>query len=220
MQTNTLPKTLFTLFTILFIAVFPQLGLVTFFPMLYTIPVILLIGLNLKINKERFSDINFRFKDCSFKSLYIGIIGAVLIYVFMRCVFFPILEIFVNFQDADVSLYNDLREKGTVYYIFILILSWIVGGFYESIVFHAFTFFELEKMINGKYKTVVSFIITSLIFGVYHYQLGAVGMINAFVVGAFYLGIFLFYKRNLWYTIFCHAAYNTIAITLLHLGYL
>ncbi|TVZ55008.1 CAAX prenyl protease-like protein [Lutibacter sp. Hel_I_33_5] len=220
MQTNTLTTTFFTLFTIIFIAVFPHLGLITFFPMIYTVPVILLVWLNLKINKESFSDINFRFKDINFKSFIIGILTAILIYLFMRHIFFPFLELFITFKEADVDLYNDLREKGTTYYLIILVLGWIVGGFYESIVFHAFTFSQLEKIIDGKYKTVISFMITSLIFGVYHYQLGTADMINAFVIGIIYLGMFLFYKRNLWNTIFCHGAYNTIAITLLHLGYI
>lgn len=215
-----MPKTLFTVFTILFIAIFPHLGLVNFFPMFYTVPILLLVWINLKINKETFSDINFRFKDISFKSLLIGIIVSILIYIFMRNIFFPFLELFVTFQESDFSLYDDLRQKGTAHYLFILILGWIVGGLYESIVFHAFTFSQLEKIIGGKHKTLVSFIITSLIFGAYHYQLGAGDMINAFVIGIIYLGMFLFYKRNLWYTIFCHAAYNSIAITLLHLGYI
>lgn len=220
MQTNTKPKTLFTVFTILFIAIFPHLGLVNFFPMFYTVPVLLLVWVNLKVNKETFSDINFRFKDISFKSLLIGILASILIYIFMRNIFFPFLELFVTFQESDFSLYDDLRQKGTAHYLFILVLGWIVGGLYESIVFHAFTFYQLEKITGGKYKTVISFIITSLIFGLYHYQLGTADMINAFVIGILYLSLFLFYKRNLWYSIFCHAAYNSIAITLLHLGYI
>ena len=213
-------KIALNLFTILFIVVFPHLGLMAFFPMAYTIPVIVLVWLCLKVNKETFKDIGFSFKVFSFKPVLIGIVLAVFIFLFMRGVFFPILEYFIEFKEVDVDLYNDLRNNGTTYYVIIVILGWVVGGLYESIVFHGFMFTKLEQIVPGKYKTPVSFIITSFLFGIYHYQLGAADMINALIIGVVYLGLFLFYKRNLWYTIICHGAYNTIVMTLLYLGYL
>ena len=105
-------------------------------------------------------------------------------------------------------------------YLFIVIMGWLVGGFYEEIVFHGFIFSRLEKMIPCKYATSIAFIGTSIIFGTYHFQLGVDGLINALIVGAVYLAIFLFYKRNLWYSIICHGTYNTIVITLIYHGYL
>lgn len=213
-------KIALNLFTILFIVVFPHLGLITFFPMVYTIPVLLLVWLCLKVNKETFKDIGFSFKALNIKPVLIGIVLAVFIFLFMRSIFFPILENFIEFKEVDVDLYNDLRNNGTTYYISMVILGWVVGGFYESIVFHGFMFTQLEHVVTEKYKTPISFIITSLLFGIYHYQLGTADMINALIIGAGYLGLFLFYKRNLWYTIICHGAYNTIAMTLLYLGYL
>ena len=75
-------------------------------------------------------------------------------------------------------------------------MGWLVGGFYEEIVFHGFIFSRLEKMSRGKYATAIAFIGTAIIFGAYHFQLGGIGLINALIVGAVYLGLFLFYKRN------------------------
>lgn len=219
MQSKTL-KTALNLFTIFFIVVFPHLGLIAFFPMAYTIPVIVLVLLCLKVNKQTFKDIGFSFKALSFKPVLIGIVLAVLIFLFMRGIFFPILEYFIEFKEVEVDLYNDLRNNGTTYYVIIVILGWVVGGLYESIVFHGFMFTQLENIISGKYKTHISFIITSFLFGIYHYQLGTADMINALIIGIGYLGMFLFFKRNLWYTIICHGASNTIAMTLLYLGYL
>ena len=48
---------------------------------------------------------------------------------------------------------------------------------------------NLEKMLKGKYSNVMSFVITSVIFGGYHIQLGSSGVINATIVGAIYLFI-------------------------------
>ena len=137
----------------------------------------------------------------------------------MQLVFFPILEHFVTFKEIDVGLYDFLRENQGQY-IFILIMGWLIGGIYEEIVFHGFIFLSLEKIFKGKHATQISFIITASLFGIYHIQLGIDGLINAFIVGTIYLALFLYFKRNLWYSIFCHGIYNTIVVTMIYYGYL
>jgi len=137
----------------------------------------------------------------------------------MQLVFFPTLEYFVTFEETDVGLYDFIRENQWQYF-FIIIMGWLVGGLYEEMVFHGFIFSRLEKIIPGNYATAIAFLGTSIVFGLYHFQLGAAGLINAFIVGAVYFALFLFYKRNLWYPIICHGTYNTIVITLIYYGYL
>lgn len=91
-----------------------------------------------------------------------------LIFSFLQWVFFPALESFIVFEDTDVGLYSFLKKsKGN--YLFILIMGWVVGGFYEEIVFHGFVFTRLEKMISGKYSLLLSFLITSVLFGLLSY---------------------------------------------------
>jgi len=137
----------------------------------------------------------------------------------MQFIFFPVLEYFVVFEDTDVDLYNFIRENKWNY-LFIIIMGWLVGGLYEEIVFHGFIFSRLEKMVPGKYATVIGFLGTSIIFGAYHFQLGTAGLINAFIVGAAYHALALYFKRNLWYSIICHGVYDTIVITLIYMNYL
>ena len=45
-------------------------------------------------------------------------------------------------------------------------------------------------------------------------------LFNALVVGSVYLGLYLRFDRNLWAAIICHGVYNTIVLTLIHLGHL
>ena len=213
-------KSSLIIFTILFIVVFPHLGVFASISMAYVIPIVLMVWICLRINKENFADVGFSFKSFSLKSLLIGSLFAVAIVCFMQGVFFPLLDQFMQFENVDVELYNELRSGGTIYFLIVLVLSWVIGGLYESIVFHGFIFTQLEKLISGKYKTVISFLITSFLFGAYHFHLGLADAINAGVVGVGYLALYLFYDRNLWYTIICHCVYNTIVITLLHLGYI
>lgn len=199
------------------VVILPHSGIIPSFG--YSIPILLFVWLYLKYFGEKFSDIGFSFKSFNSKAVLIGSIAAVLIVSFMQLIFFPILEYFVVFEETDVELYHFIRESKWNY-LFIIIMGWLIGGFYEEIVFHGFIFSTLEKIMPGKYVTLLSFLGTSVIFGAYHYQLGAAGLINAFIVGIAYLALALYFKRNLWYSIICHGVYDTIVITLIYMNYL
>lgn len=154
----------------------------------------------MKYYREKFSDTGFSFKAFSLKSVLIGVLAGITIFSVLQLVFFPVIEQFVEFEETDVGLYDFIKE-GKWNYLFILIMGWVVGGFYEEIVFHGFNFPRLEKMITGKHSLWISFLITSIIFGAYH-------------------GLALYFKRNLWFSIISHGVYDTIVITLIYLGYL
>ena len=167
------------------------------------------------MSKESFADIGFSIKRFKKESLFIGIVSAGAILAFMQLVFFPILEYFVVFEETDFELYDFLKENKFQFYL-IIIMGWLIGGFYEEIVFHGFIFTRLEKMIKGKYAYHISFAITAAIFGAYHFPMGPLGLINALIVGTVYLFLFLYFKRNLWYSIITHGIYNTLVITLIY----
>ena len=208
---------LISLIAISLVVILPHTGIIPNFG--YSIPILLFIWLYLKYFGEKFSDIGFSFKRFKPKSILVGSLAAGLIFCFMQFIFFPVLEYFVVFEDTDVELYNFIRENKWNY-VFILVMGWVVGGFYEEIVFHGFIFSRLEKTITGKYSVLFSFLGTSIIFGAYHIQLGPAGVINAFLAGAAYQALALYFKRNLWYSIICHGVYDTIVITLIYMNYL
>lgn len=205
------------IFTICVIVFLPHAELIPNFG--YSVPVLLLVWFVLKYFNESFSTIGFSFKGFKPKSILIGSLVAVLTLGFMQLIFFPIVESFVDFEGSEIGLHAFLQGNKWQY-LFVICMGWLVGGFYEEIVFHGFIFTRLEKIIRSKYATTIAFICTSIIFGAYHYQLGAAGLINALIVGAVYLGLFLFFQRNLWFSIFCHGVYNTLVITLIYHGLL
>lgn len=213
---NTSEK-LLSILTICIIVLLPYAELIPFFG--YSIPVLLITWLVLKYSDETFSDIGFSFKQFSLKSLLIGGIVAVLTLTFMQLIFHPILDLFVSLEYNDTGLHDTIRD-GKLQFILMVIMGWLIGGLYEEIVFHGFIFTRLEKLIPGKYSTHISFAITAIIFGMYHITLGALGIVNAFIVGAVYLALFVYFKRNLWYPIICHGVYNTLVMTLIYYGYL
>ena len=208
---------LVTLFTFCLIALLPHLGYTPLFS--YALIIILVVWRVLKYQGESFQDLGFSFKNFPKQSLWVGTFAAVLILSFMQLVFFPILEKFVTFDEIDVGLYSFIQEN-KIQFITMVVMGWIVGGVYEEIVFHGFIFTRLEKMLPSHYATKISFVLTVFIFGAYHYQLGRAGMINATLVGIVYLGLYVYFKRNLWYSVICHGVYNTIVMTLIYLDYL
>ncbi|WP_459213085.1 CPBP family intramembrane glutamic endopeptidase [Aquimarina rhabdastrellae] len=210
-------KTILSVIAIATIIFLPHAELIPFFG--YSIPILIFTWLVLKYSNETFSNIGLSFKQFNPKSILIGGAVAALILAFMQLIFHPVLDFFVSLEYKDAGL-NDTIQGGSLQFFIMVIMGWLIGGIYEEIVFHGFIFTRLEKIIKGKYSTHISFIITSVIFGVYHIQLGTLGVINALIVGTGYLALFLYFKRNLWYSIICHGFYNTLVMILIYYDYL
>lgn len=208
---------LLTLFAFAVVLIIPHSGIIPL-PFAYCIPVLLFIWLFLKRYKENFTHLGFSVKRFEIKAVIAGTIAAVLLFAFINYVFFPVLEKLITLPASDLGGFNKIRHN-TPFYIFILAMGWIVGGFYEELVFHGFIFTRLEKLIGGKQAVIISFWVSNIIFALYHLQLGASGVINAFIAGIGYHALMLYYKRNIWYAIICHAVFDTIALTYIYLGY-
>ena len=213
----TIKDALFSLTAILLVLLVPHSGIIPL-PFGYSIPVLLFVWLFLKRRGENFADIGFSFKRLDIKSFLIGTIAGILIFAFVNWLFFPLLEKIVHIPDADLGDFAKLKGN-TGFFIFILLMAWLVGGIYEEIVFHGFIFTRIEKMINKRQAMILSFVITNLVFAFYHIQLGLRGVLNALVCGLLFQGLMLLKQRNMWYAIFAHAVFDTIALTFLYLGY-
>ena len=210
-------ETLFILLAIAFIFLFPHFGFIPI-PFLYIIPVLLVVWLFLKGTKENFANLGFSFKRFEVRAIWIGAIAAVLLFVFLNYIFFPLLNKVILLKPASLEDFKNIRHYFPMY-VFILIAGFIVGGFYEELVFHGFIFTRIEKITGGKYAFMLSFIISNLIFGLYHFQLGVSGMLNAFVAGCAYHALMIKFNRNLWYSIFFHTFFDVIGLTYIYLGY-
>jgi membrane protease YdiL (CAAX protease family) len=206
-----------SLLAIAFAVIIPHAGLVPF-PFGYCIPVLFVAWLVLKLNKENFTNIGFSVKDISIKTLLVGIVSAILLFAFLTEVFFPLIHKLTDLPPVDLGDIANIKGN-TGFYIFLLAMGWLVGGLYEEIIFHGFIFTRLEKLFPVKYAATAAFIVCNIIFALYHFQLGTEGVINAFIAGCVYQALMLQYKRNMWYAIFCHAVYDTIALTYIYAGF-
>lgn len=208
---------LLSLLVIVFAFLFPHFGIIPI-PFFYSIPVLVIIWLLLKATKENFASLGFSFKRFELNAVWIGAIAAVVLFTFLNYFFFPLLSKLFPLPRANLDDFKFIRHH-FLNFIFILSMGFLIGGWYEELVFHGFIFTRFEKMIPKKYSVLIAFLITNIIFGLYHLQLGTSGMLNAFFAGCAYHGIMLRFKRNMRYAIFFHGFFDTIALTFIYLGY-
>ena len=218
---NLFKNILFTLLAIAFVVLVPQSGIINKIiplPFSYSIVILVFVWLFLKLSKENFSSLGFSFKRFTARAVLNGTVAGIILFGFLQYAFFPLLNMIIPLSPADLGDFSKIRHN-TGTYLFFLLMGWLIGGIYEEIVFHGFIFTRLEKLFTGKYAVPISFLLTNIIFAVYHWQQGTSGVINAFMAGIVYHALILRYKRNMWYGIVCHAVFDTIALTFIYLGY-
>lgn len=197
---------------------FPHLGLlpITAYPAV----VLLVLWLYIRfIVKGTFGDLLFSVKRFETRAVWIGILAAIFLSLFFQYAWDPLINRLLPGRGIDLSDFSFVRHN-TPGYIFVLLLALFVGGFYEELVFHGFIFTRLENILGGKQATIPAFIITNLIFGAYHFQMGLRGVLLATIAGSVYHLLILRNGRNLWYGVFVHACYDFIGLTYIYLGYL
>jgi membrane protease YdiL (CAAX protease family) len=204
------------IFAISFVFLFPHFAFLPV-PFLYVLPVLLVVWWFLKRSGENFTDIAFDFKRFEIKSIFVGAASAIVLFVFLQYVFFPLLSTIIELHPANLEDFKSIKHH-PFNFIFILMAGFFVGGFYEELVFHGFVFTRIENIVKGKFVLPIAFILTNLIFGLYHFQLGTAGMLNAFVAGCAYQYLMIKFHRNLWYSIFFHAFFDAIGLTYIYLG--
>lgn len=96
-----------------------------------------------------------------------------------------------------------------------ILAALIIGGFYEEIVFRGYIQTVLEKRIFKLYSPLISVLVTSLLFGLYHLQQDIFGVIAA-VLGGLYWSILYKKYGNLWIVIFSHGLFDTITLFLIY----
>jgi uncharacterized protein len=206
-----------SLLAIAFCFVFPHLGAgILVYPILVSLFVFLFIRY---ISKEKVNDLLFSFKRFEWASVWIGLMGAVLLSAFLQFAWEPLAELILPGEKIDLSDFANIKGN-TWNYLFILFIALVVGGFYEEIIFHGFIFTRFEKLMPGRYSTVIAFSLTTVLFGAYHYQQGIRGVLVTMIAGAIYHLLILKFKRNLWYGVFIHTFFDFIGLTMIYLGYL
>jgi membrane protease YdiL (CAAX protease family) len=199
---------------IAFFWLFPHFGLLPIFA--YPVLLLLVCWLWLRLQKKDFSTIGLSRKRLSAGASALAVAIAIAYFLLYYFVAGPFLTDYLHIAKSNVSDYYFVR-KSLSRYITILVIACVLAVPFEEIIFRGFIFYKFQQW-TGKNFWLAG-LISSLLFGAYHLQQGVGGVIHAFIFGMFTIVLLKYFKGNLGPLIFFHAAYDTIAITAIRLGY-
>lgn len=197
---------------ILLIMLFPHFGHLPMF--LYPFVVLGILWAYLKYRKQKFSDIGFRFRDISVRSLLIGGTCGLAYAAFVFWLLTPLMDR-LGFAPANLADFNFLRHNLNSYIVLILMACLLVIP-YEEIVFRGFIF----NRFSGWFPYALSALLTSVLFALYHYQEGTGAVVQIFIFALLQMVLLRQAKGNLWYVIFYHIAYDVFMLTAIYRGYM
>ncbi|CAM3550155.1 hypothetical protein FSS13T_08000 [Flavobacterium saliperosum S13] len=160
------------------------------------------------------------FKALNFNRLNLKTVGLILLlYVFLEVtadfVIQPLITKIFN-EPADYSSFKFI-EGDTPNYLKYLIFMWISAAFGEELLFRAFVFSQLKKII-GEQKIVIV-LLSTVLFSLPHLYQGTAGLVITFLFGIFFGLIYLKFK-NIWINIIVHGLIDTVFLTLSYYGLL
>ncbi|AYL95936.1 CPBP family intramembrane glutamic endopeptidase [Mucilaginibacter celer] len=201
---------------IILLVTFPHLGLLPMYA--FSVLLLLIIWLYLKLWKEGLAEISFRITDFKFRCFWLGGLIGLAYAIFAWWIIRPLFDA-LGFPPADVSSFYYIRHNPFNFLVLLVIAGVLVIPF-EEIVYRGFILTRVKAMFgNYPHAFMLSGIITSLIFALYHYQEGW-GAVTAIFIGAlFTIWLYKVFKGNLWYLIFFHFFYDVFMLGAIYLGY-
>lgn len=194
-----------------FLILFPHFIPLPFYS--YAIVCLLLIWFLLRRESKTSRDIGLDKKGLTIKAAIIAIASALIWVGFMQLLYIPAIKHL--FVVPDYIEYNFTRNSVSKL-IMTITAAWLIGGFYEEIVFRGFIQSLLNKRFTGQSITSWSIVITSVLFGLYHWQQDIFGVIAAVLGGLFWGIIYKKFQNNLWIPILSHAIFDTITLLLIY----
>ena len=197
-----------------FLILFPHFVPLPFYS--YSIVCLAVILIYLRTHKRTLRNLGLKRNGLTIQTFIVGILSALLWIAFNKWIYHPFITHF--FVVEPYTEYDFIRNKLTNL-IITIIAAWIIGGFYEEIVFRGFIQTTIQEWLKRfKYSFWLAGLLTSILFGLYHWQQGIFGVIPSALGGLLWTFLLWRYKGNLWYPIISHAIYDTIALTMIYFG--
>lgn len=158
---------------------------------------------------------NLNFKKIGLKQIGIILASYIILEAIMDFVFQPLATKIFN-EPADYSSFEFIKGDTKAYFKW-LAFMWISAAFGEELLFRAFAFSQLKKII-GEQKILIVFI-SAVLFSLPHLYQGNSGLLMTFLFGLAFG--FIYYKfKNIWINIIVHGLIDTIFLTLSYYGML
>ncbi len=218
---------------ILFISVFVFIKLIT--PLVGDHPILkqaviwtanilmlIFVWLGLKLRGESWKDFGLGFKSVTWSEGIKIFLLSLLVFVLAVAGFIVGSIVMANItgipENANLSGYDYLKDN-----IGMLLLTlggvYIVSSFGEEVIYRAFLINRISELgQKTKKSTVIAIALSSIIFGLVHYEWGAMGIVQTGFMGLA-LGIcYIKFKRRLWILILAHAYMDTILMVQMYLA--
>ena len=152
------------------------------------------------------------------KTVLLGLIVGTSITALGFCILTPVTEWLGIGQQGSSDFYESI-EGNTSRLILFLVVSWTTAGFGEELVYRSFFLGQFVSVVeNVKYKWTFSLVISSVLFGLLHFNNGVYAIIvtgiNGFILGWVYLKT----DRNIWAAYISHAVANTVELIAVYSG--
>ena len=199
---------------IAFLVLFPHFVPLPFYS--YAVVCLAVLIFYLRRQKKTLRDLGLKRDGLTADTFVIGILSALFWIAFNKWVYHPFITHFFSIEPY--TEYDFIRKKLSNL-IITLVAAWIIGGFYEEIVFRGFIQTTIRGwFIKSRHSFWLAGLLTSILFGVYHWQQGIFGITPSALGGLFWTFLLWRYKGNLWYPIISHAVYDTIALVMIYFG--
>ena len=214
MNSKSFAQNILKAFIIALLVLFPHFVPLPFYS--YAIVCLAVIIFYLRRQKKGLQDLGLKPNGLTVHTLIVAILSALLWIAFNKWVYHPFITHF--FVVDPYTEYDFIRNKLSKL-IITLIAAWIIGGFYEEIVFRGFIQTTIrEWFFRSRHSFWLAGLLTSILFGLYHWQQGIFGIVPSFLGGLLWTFLLWRYKGNLWYPIISHAIFDTIALTMIYFG--
>lgn len=183
---------------------------------------LLLVWWGIQVRGQKWCDFGLTFGQITLKKSLRIFLQSLLVFFLAMAAFMLGSMIMANItgipQSADMNNYAYLQDN-----VFMLILTlvgvYIVSSFGEEIIYRAFLINRIKELgMSVRIGTIVAVVLSAIIFGLVHYEWGAMGVVQTTFMGLV-LGIsYLKFKTGLWVVITAHAYMDTILIVQMYLA--
>ena len=185
---------------------------------LANITILFIVWLGLRLRGQTWSHLGLSLKNINLRSFLFSLV----VFVAAMAGFVVGSIVMANItgipESADMSGYNYLQGNLPML-ILALVGVFIVSSFGEEVIYRGFLITRISEIgANKKSWIRLAVVVSSVIFGLVHFDWGLMGVVQTGFMGLA-LGIsFLLVKRNLWILIFAHAYMDAILMIQMYLG--
>lgn len=199
---------------IAFLVLFPHFVPLPFYS--YAVVCLAAILFYLRKQSKTVRDLGLKRNGLTAHTFSVGILSALLWIAFNKWVYHPFI---IHFFVVEPYTEYDFIRNNLSNLVITILAAWVIGGFYEEVVFRGFIQTNVQGwFIKYRFSFWLAGFLTSMLFGLYHWQQGVFGIIPSFLGGLLWTYLLWRYKGNLWYPIISHAVYDTMALTLIYFG--